>query len=65
MGLPWKLQKQSAGLLQTPATAGNNRRGSNGLNAKIEKSFIETFLFLLSMIFYLSHSLEEEHRTRS
>jgi hypothetical protein len=65
MRLQWRHQKRSDGLLEIPTTPENNRRGGDGLSTKIEKRFTETFLFLLSMIFPLSHSLEEEHRTRS
>jgi hypothetical protein len=61
----WKLHKQSKELFQNTAIQGNNKTGSNSLMTGAEKSFTEVSLFLVSMIFYLFSSFEEQHKSRS
>ena len=60
----WRQQKRTEGLVQVPATSGDDGKNNGGLMTGVEKGFFEATLFTLSMILHLSHSLEGEHGTR-
>lgn len=60
----WGQRKQREILNQTPATLDDGEKKNGSLMTGIEKSFCETFLFLLSTILYLSNSLEGDHSAK-
>jgi hypothetical protein len=65
MRFSWRQQGRSEGSIQIPAIPGNGKHNNGGFIAGVEKSFTEVLLFLISMALYWSHSLKQQHRTRS
>ncbi len=53
------------GSTQAPVMSGDDGKNNSGLMNTVEKGFSEAFLFTLSMVLHMTHSLEGEYDARS